>query len=107
MILPTCESCEHFRLFFGEKRGECYGNPPAVFASGSHTSGETPAPKVKANRPACWAHKALPEGTPPVEKGKVTPETPGDALKLAHATNSSKQPEPVSGVALAPQKRRK
>ena len=88
LALPTCESCEHFRLFYGEhpKRGECYGNLPLVVASGSHTAGETPPPKVRASRPGCWAHKPLPEGTPAIEKGKCTPETPGDAAKLAHIT---------------------
>ena len=87
MNLPTCSACEHYREFYGEhpKRGECYGNLPAIFESGSHTTREIAAPKVRASRPACFAFKALPEGTDSIEKGKVTPETLGDAVKLKHA----------------------
>ena len=100
MNLPTCSTCEHYREFYGEhpKRGECYGNLPAIFESGSHTTREIAAPKVRASRPACFAFKALPEGTDTIEKGKQTPETVGDAVKLKHAeaTNGEAQTPPVT-----------
>ena len=78
LSLPTCADCEHYREFYGEhpKRGECYGNLPQIFESGSHTTREIAAPKVRASRPACFAFKALPEGTDTIEKGKQTYFTP-------------------------------
>jgi len=102
-ILPTCAGCEHYREFYGEhpKRGECYGNLPQIFESGSHTTREIAAPKVRASRPACFAFKALPEGTDTIEKGKQTPETVGDAVKLKHAeaANGATTVPPVTVLA--------
>ena len=107
-ILPTCAGCEHYREFYGEhpKRGECYGNLPQIFESGSHTTREIAAPKVRASRPACFAFKALPEGTDTIEKGKQTPETVGDAVKLKHA-EAANGATTVPPVTVPPAKRGK
>ena len=92
MTFTTCATCEHFLQFFGEPRGECYGNLPAVFASGSHSEGEITPPKVKAVRPGCWAHKPLADGEPTRIKGKVRPDTVGEAIKAARVEHPAPTP---------------
>jgi hypothetical protein len=77
MSEETCGRCKHFRQFPGEQQGLCYGQPPLCFPSGD----ESRQPKVKASRPGCAFFSALPEGEKPAVKGKVSYETPGDALK--------------------------
>jgi hypothetical protein len=77
MSEETCGRCKHFRQFPGEMQGLCYGQPPVCFQSGD----ESRVPKVKVARPCCAFFSAIPEGEKPSVKGKVSCETPGDALK--------------------------
>lgn len=78
MSFPTCSRCSHFRLFPGDKQGWCFGTMPVIFATGYESPNP---PKVKANRPCCVGFDALPDSVATLEYGKVTPETPGDAVK--------------------------
>jgi hypothetical protein len=82
MSEESCGRCKHFRLFHGEQKGLCYGQPPVCFPSGD----ESRAPKVPFHRPACHFFSPLPEGEKPAVKGKGSYETPGDALKQRRET---------------------
>ena len=83
MSHPTCSACAMFQQFYGERQGACWGFPPAMFPSGAHTNSPTPPPKVLTTRPACAFFKPIQQGDTPLMKSKVSPETPGDAIKLA------------------------
>lgn len=80
MTFPTCASCEHFRQDFGTKRGFCFGVMPRIKPDGTS---DDDRPIIKMNRPACYAHRPLPEGVSTLQHGKSDYETPGDAVKLA------------------------
>lgn len=83
MNLTTCATCQHFRQFYGEKSGWCWGAPPP----GPNAAGFEPAnpPKVKLHRPACMGYLALPDGAETLQHAKASPETPNDAIKQAAA----------------------
>jgi hypothetical protein len=95
MSLPTCSSCQFFQLPHGESKGFCYGLPPAVYPSGAQ---QVNPPMVKLNRPMCSLYQGLPDGQPPNAKVKTSPETPGDAAKLAHAQKAADEVEMPSWV---------
>lgn len=81
--MKHCCDCDHFHQPFGELKGFCYGAPPEVYPSGMQ---QVNPPMVKPNRPTCHFFDALPAGENTHIKGKVDPETPGDAVKQAQAT---------------------
>ena len=82
MTSPTCSQCRCFRQFYGERQGECWGSMPQMTASGSQTPDKPTL--VKAARPACAHIVLLPDGAETLVKGKLSPDTPGDAIKQAH-----------------------
>lgn len=91
MTFPTCASCEHFRIYPGERKGRCYGAIPIQDSKGAQMDY---ADFIKSSRPACVAHKPLPEGMTTLEHGKVDPETPRMAVKLAYLEGKGPPPPP-------------
>jgi hypothetical protein len=77
----TCSQCKHFLRYKLEENGQCYRNPPTVFANGTRLR-----PPVKTTDYACGEFGALPVGEPPAEKGKVQPATVGDAIRDTQQT---------------------
>lgn len=74
----TCSSCRFFRLFYGERQGQCFGTPPPHWANGAHAQNVSPPPLVKSTRVQCSLYLPLEAGESNL-KEKVTPETPADA----------------------------
>jgi hypothetical protein len=77
MNSETCGRCRHFTILFGEKRGECYGPPPVMDASGA-----CPAPRVFPSRHACGLFVSIPQGAQAEVRVKHQPDTPGRAAQL-------------------------
>lgn len=55
---PTCGNCTHYLKNPGERRGECYLNPPTIYASGVQYR-----PKVFDTTAPCGYHNQIQEGT--------------------------------------------
>ena len=72
----TCGLCQHFMRYVQEDNGQCYLNPPTIFATGASLR-----PNVKVTTRACGGFAPLPEGVPAEVKVKATVPTHGQVVK--------------------------